>query len=45
MEHKSPSEITQLLQGWRDGDRQALDSLLPLVYKELRRLSNFQVLK
>jgi len=24
---------------WRDGDRQALDSLMPLVYKELRRIA------
>jgi RNA polymerase sigma factor (TIGR02999 family) len=31
------------LQGWRGGDRQALDALLPLVYKELRRLAHFQL--
>lgn len=42
MEHE-PSEVTQLLQGWRGGDRQALDALLPLVYKELRRLAHFQL--
>jgi RNA polymerase sigma factor (TIGR02999 family) len=38
-----PSEVTQLLQGWRAGNRQALDALLPLVYKELRRLAHFQL--
>jgi RNA polymerase sigma factor (TIGR02999 family) len=36
-------EITQLLQGWRGGDRQALDELLPIVYKELQRLAHFQL--
>jgi RNA polymerase sigma factor (TIGR02999 family) len=43
VEQKAPSEITQLLQGWRGGDRKALDVLLPLVYKELRRLAHFQL--
>ena len=43
MEHETPSEVTQLLKGWRAGDRQALDALLPLVYKELRRLAHFQL--
>src|SRR5689334_22400148 len=32
-------EITQLLLRWSDGDRSALDQLLPLVYNELRRLA------
>jgi RNA polymerase sigma factor (TIGR02999 family) len=41
--HESVGEITQLLQGWRDGDRKAFDSLLPIVYKELRRLAHFQL--
>ena len=43
MQQKASSEITQRLQEWRDGDRKALDSLLPLVYKELRRLAHFQL--
>lgn len=43
MEQKAPSEVTQLLQGWRDGDSRALDALLPLVYKELHRLAHFQL--
>jgi len=36
-------EITQLLHGWRAGDRKALDALLPIVYKELQRLAHFQL--
>lgn len=36
-------EITQLLRGWRGGDRKALDLLLPVVYKELQRLAHFQL--
>jgi RNA polymerase sigma factor (TIGR02999 family) len=43
VEHEPPSEVTLLLQGWRDGDRNALDALLPLVYEELRRLAHFQL--
>jgi len=30
-------DITQLLTAWRNGDRTALDRLMPLVYDELRR--------
>ncbi len=33
------SQVTQLLVRWRGGDREALDSLLPLVYDELRRIA------
>lgn len=45
VEQHLPSEVSLLLQGWRNGDRQALDTLLPLVYKELRRLAHFQLQK
>jgi len=38
--HRPPSQITQLLRRWRDGNREALDALLPLVYDELRRLAH-----
>jgi RNA polymerase sigma factor (TIGR02999 family) len=38
-----PEEITQLLHGWQAGDRQALDALLPIVHKELRRLAHFHL--
>jgi RNA polymerase sigma factor (TIGR02999 family) len=36
----STTQVTQLLARWRDGDREALDSLMPLVYDELRRLAH-----
>lgn len=45
MEQDPPSEVSLLLQDWRNGDREALDALLPLVYKELRRLAHFQLQK
>lgn len=32
-------EVTQLLLAWNEGDKQALDRLVPLVYEELRRLA------
>lgn len=38
--NKSPAgDITQLLLRWRGGERAALDSLLPLVYQELRAMA------
>lgn len=43
MEHEPPSEVSKLLQVWRGGDRDALDTLLPLVYKELRRVAHAQL--
>lgn len=43
MRQERTEEITQLLQGWRAGDRKALDQLLPVVYKELQRLAHFQL--
>jgi RNA polymerase sigma factor (TIGR02999 family) len=33
------SPITVLLRAWKEGDRTALDNLVPLVYSELRRLA------
>lgn len=32
-------EVTELLLSWRQGDAQALDRLIPLVYDELRRVA------
>ena len=37
---RSPDEITQLLLNWSNGDRQAFDHLVPLVYDELRGLAS-----
>jgi RNA polymerase sigma factor (TIGR02999 family) len=34
-----PEQVTQLLQAWSNGDQGALDSLFPLIYRELRRLA------
>jgi RNA polymerase sigma factor (TIGR02999 family) len=34
------SDITKLLQAWNAGDQSALERLLPLVYRELRRVAN-----
>jgi RNA polymerase sigma factor (TIGR02999 family) len=35
----TPKTVTQLLLDWSQGDQQALDKLMPLVYDELRRLA------
>lgn len=35
-----PQEVTELLVAWRNGDRTALDKMMPLVYEELRRLAH-----
>jgi RNA polymerase sigma factor (TIGR02999 family) len=35
----SSTQVTELLVRWRGGDREALDSLMPLVYEELRRIA------
>jgi RNA polymerase sigma factor (TIGR02999 family) len=37
-EHK-PGEITQLLHEWKDGNREAFDRLMPLVYNDLRNIA------
>jgi RNA polymerase sigma factor (TIGR02999 family) len=37
---RNSSELTQLLRRWRDGDRDALDDLLPQVYESLRRMAH-----
>ncbi|HVH85727.1 MAG TPA: ECF-type sigma factor [Terriglobales bacterium] len=36
-------ELTQLLSRWVSGDQEALKSLLPLVYAELRRLAHYRL--
>jgi len=37
MTEPSPPDITQMLIDWSNGDREALNRLLPVVYTELRR--------
>jgi RNA polymerase sigma-70 factor (ECF subfamily) len=39
MSSPSPSSVTQLLDQWTGGDRQALDALIPLVESELKRIA------
>jgi RNA polymerase sigma factor (TIGR02999 family) len=35
-----PPDITGLLQSWQRGDREALETLTPMVYAELRRIAS-----
>jgi RNA polymerase sigma factor (TIGR02999 family) len=35
----NPQQLTRLLMGWSDGNKEALEELMPLVYDELRRLA------
>jgi RNA polymerase sigma factor (TIGR02999 family) len=42
---QSTSEITVLLQRWHAGEREALDALLPVVYKALETLAHQQLRK
>lgn len=39
MEGPSSSEITELLLAWGNGDRDALDKLIPIIYQELHKLA------
>ena len=39
MSESPPGNVTQLLRDWGQGNREALEQLVPLVYSELRRLS------
>ena len=38
-EESNAVDITQLLQDWQRGDREALDRLMPLVYDELHLIA------
>ena len=38
--HLRPGELTSLLQSWHDGNQDALDAVVPLIYAELRRLAS-----
>ena len=43
-EHETPgpsqSDVTSLLKAWSDGDKEALDELIPVVYSEIHRLAH-----
>jgi RNA polymerase sigma factor (TIGR02999 family) len=43
MPEDQSGQVTQLLQHWKQGDEQALRALVPLVYKELRRLAHYHL--
>ena len=45
MDSSSSGPISQLLQKWRAGDSEALNSLVPLVYADLRRLAHYHLQK
>jgi RNA polymerase sigma factor (TIGR02999 family) len=36
-------DVTDLLRRWNGGDKQALEQLVPVVYKELRRLAQYHL--
>ena len=36
----SAQQVSQLLMAWREGDPEAFDRLMPMVYDELRRLAH-----
>ena len=40
---ETQGQVTQLLRKWSDGDEKALDQLVPVVYKELRRLAHYHL--
>ena len=42
MEPSSP-QITQLLISWSNGEAEALQELVPLIYEELRRLARYHM--
>jgi RNA polymerase sigma factor (TIGR02999 family) len=43
MTESSPQDITRMLIDWSEGDREALDRLIPIVYTELRRQASRQL--
>ena len=43
MADTGPPPVTQLLVAWREGDRSALEQLIPVVYMELKRMARRQV--
>ena len=43
MEAEPTDQLNQLLLEWGQGDRAALESVLPLVYNELRRLARYHL--
>ena len=42
-ENQQHLPVTELLVRWRSGDREALEELVPLVYKELREIARYHL--
>jgi RNA polymerase sigma-70 factor, ECF subfamily len=40
---RSPDDVTRILHEWKDGSREALDRLIPIVYEELRTIASRQL--
>lgn len=43
MSNELQHEVTQILHDWRDGDREAPERLMPLIYDEMRRLARIHL--
>ncbi len=43
MPESNSGEVTQLLQQWKQGNEQALHALIPVIYKELKRLAHYHL--
>jgi RNA polymerase sigma factor (TIGR02999 family) len=43
MAEDQSGQVTQLLQQWTTGDEEALRALMPMVYKELRKLAHYHL--
>src|SRR6185503_19886406 len=41
-ESPPPADVTRILHEWKDGSREALDRLIPIVYEELRTIASRQ---
>ena len=40
MSKPPPGAVTELLQAWSNGDKGALDELIPVVYSEIHKLAH-----
>lgn len=45
MSVSSPQQVTEWLHAWSEGDRTALDKLIPAVYEELRRMAHHYMMR
>ncbi len=43
MSESPASAVSQLLKDWGQGDEDALEKLIPLVYEELRKMAHYQM--